>query len=407
MAIETVPNTSIEDLVNQAYIIATGIETDPETSTEMDLSEFVDGGSREIKDYREPFTKALIALCTENLFIDNEIPDYIDDWFVDTAEFKAIKQVVSVQAPEVKENSAWQAFESGVTTVGSYTVYLPVVSTKFYVKTESWGLPITISGEQWDPATRSVEDLRSLVAYVKLAVKNKIIEHLKDLNKLSECAFIATKLWAQTNSVAGTHAINLVEAYASQLSDDVLAPGATFTVADYLNSADAILDATVQIGEVKDWMIDNTAIFNTDNIPRATLKDRIVLHVNSRFEKMLNKVGRSSRFNADLVSLPRYRTVASWQAKTDMSFATATGIDVDIKPVEGGEKVHIEATNVVAFISDKWAIMHTIKKDRVGHQRFDIEDLDLYEYQHRDQYMNNLSMNAVVFYLADYTKPEE
>ena len=48
-------------------------------------------------------------------------------------------------------------------------------------------------------------------------------------------------------------------------------------------------------------------------------------------------------------------------------------------------------------------IAHTIISNRVGSQHFNIENLTHYEYQHRDKYMNNLTLNAIVFVMNDYT----
>ena len=46
--------------------------------------------------------------------------------------------------------------------------------------------------------------------------------------------------------------------------------------------------------------------------------------------------------------------------------------------------------------------MNTIKKHRVAATYFDPEALTQYYNQFRDQYMNNLTMNAVVYVVQDY-----
>ena len=46
---------------------------------------------------------------------------------------------------------------------------------------------------------------------------------------------------------------------------------------------------------------------------------------------------------------------------------------------------------------DKYAIMHTIRSERVSTVWMDPEALYLNFYQHRDQYMVNLGQNGVVF----------
>jgi hypothetical protein len=64
----------------------------------------------------------------------------------------------------------------------------------------------------------------------------------------------------------------------------------------------------------------------------------------------------------------------------------------------------VNQSGIVAFMADSWAIMHTIRKQRIGEQYFSIEDVHHYEYQFVDAYMNNLNMPAIVFTLQDYTQ---
>ena len=113
----------------------------------------------------------------------------------------------------------------------------------------------------------------------------------------------------------------------------------------------------------------------------------------------------SDTFHKELVSLPAYRGISAWQGLGDgkldntgayVSFDETSKIDVTVDDgTEYGKAVTI--TGVVAFICDKWAIMHTIRSERVAARNFDPEALDMYFYQFRDMYMNNLSLPAIVF----------
>ena len=85
--------------------------------------------------------------------------------------------------------------------------------------------------------------------------------------------------------------------------------------------------------------------------------------------------------------------------------AITAGLDIDSEiNVETSGGV-VNQSGIVAFMADSWAIMHTIRKQRIGEQYFSIEDVHHYEYQFVDAYMNNLNMPAVVFTLQDYTQP--
>lgn len=389
MAITKLTNTQIQSIVNDAYKQMTG----KEALTAEDLSAFSDTGTDDVSALREKFTGKLIATVAKNWYLDSSYrTSYKDVFFEDASRFGAIIQAISVEVPEVKENSAWKAFESGVSTVGQYTVYLPVVDTQYYVKSESWSLPITITGEQWDTAFRNMDSLNDFVGYVFMMVDNALVQHMEDLNAANRNHFIAEKINASTTNVPGVHVVDLVKAYVADRGLE--AEG--MTIAKFLSNVDTLNFAIEQIKLYMGYMKKQTSLFNTSGKVRFTPKERLVVQLLDFFVERLNTVARSATFHNDLVSLDYYESVPAWQNMNKLDFSNLSSISIKLS-----DTVTVEKAGIVGLICDKWAIVHTIKSQRVGTQHFDIEDLTHYEYQYRDQYINNLSMNAVVFVLAD------
>lgn len=390
MAITKLTNTQIQTLVNTAYKQMTG----KEAMTAEDLSAFSDTGTSDVNALRETFTGKLLATVAKNWYTDSSYrSSYRDVFFEDASRFGAITQAISVSVPEVKENSAWKGFQSGTTTVGQYTVYLPVVDTKYYVKSESWALPITITGEQWDTAFRSEADLYDFVGYIFMCVDNALVQHMEDLNNANRNHFIAEKINASNNSVPGIHVVDLVNAYVADAGITT-----DFSVAQFLNSENALRYSIEQIGLYIGYMKKQTALFNTEGKVRFVPEERLVVQLLGFFTKRLDTVARSQTFHNDLVALPLYDEIPAWQNMNSLTFDNLSKINIKLS-----NTVTVEQSGIVGLICDKWAIVHTQKSQRVATQRFDIEDLTLYEYQYRDQYMNNLTMNAVVFMLKDHT----
>lgn len=389
MAITKLTNTQIQSIVNDAYKQMTG----KEALTTEDLSAFSDTGTDDVSALREKFTGKLIAVVAKNWYLDSSYrTSYKDVFFEDASRFGAIIQAISVEVPEVKENSAWKAFESGVSTVGQYTVYLPVVDTQYYVKSESWALPITITGEQWDTAFRNMDSLNDFVGYVFMMVDNALVQHMEDLNAANRNHFIAEKINASNTSVPGVHVVDLVKVY---VADRGLAAEG-MTVAKFLSTVDTLNFAIEQIKLYMGYMKKQTSLFNTSGKVRFTPEERLVVQLLDFFVERLNTVARSATFHNDLVSLDYYESVPAWQNMNKLDFSNLSSISIKLS-----DSVTVEKAGIVGLICDKWAIVHTIKSQRVGTQHFDIEDLTHYEYQYRDQYINNLSMNAVVFVLND------
>lgn len=390
MAITKLTNTQIQNIVNLAYKEFTGQEG---VDTVIDLSTFTDDGVKDIGALRSKFTGKLLGVLTKNWFTDTSYRStYKDVFFEDNARFGAIIQSISVSVPEVKENSAWKDFVSGTSTIGQYTVYLPVVDTKYYAKSESWALPITVTGEQWDTAFKNEQELSNFVEYLFMVVDNAIVQHMEDMNALNRNNFIAEKINAQS-TVGLYQAYNLTEEYATE-------KGLTTskTVAEFLNDKEFLKWASAKIKLFMGYLQKQTILFNTDGKVRFTPKDRLVVQLLGDFVTRYDSIASSDTFHNDMIALPLYEEIASWQSMEDLSFDGVSSINV--KTASGDT---IEKGGIIGLVCDKWAILHTIRSNRVGSQYFGIEDMTHYEYQFRDSYMNDLSMNGIVFYVDDFT----
>lgn len=380
---------NISELVNKAYAQYIG-KSDIELLT---LKEFCDIGSDEATFSKSLFTKALIDVVTKNFFTDTSYAnEYTDLFYEDVERFGAITQMIHVEAPEAKENSAWKTFTSGTSTVGNYTVYLPVVETQYYVKSSSWAVPVSISWEQWDTAFRDEESLNSFVNYVFLSVDNAIKIHLEEMDNLNRNNFIAEKIeYNRKADRVGTHVVDLAEEYAKAKGiTEPLSRDSLMLDREFLNFAAMTLDN--YIGYFK----KPTSLFNTKGCTRFTPEDRLVCQVLQYFESAMGSFGYANTFHENYVKLPLHQSIPWVQSPGDLSLDDISSLHVE---TENGV---VETSGIVAFIADKWSIMHTIRSNRVASQYFDIENITNYEYQHRDSYLNNLSMNAVVFVINDY-----
>ena len=384
-------NNAVQNILNSAYLQIVG--SAPEAGRQLDLSSFVDvGNDPTLPTFKEQFTKALVIGTVKNFFTDTSYKkEYNDPFFENSEEYGAITQMINIEVPDVQASHAWKEFENG-TTVGTYEVFMPVVHTQYYGKTNSWELPITITYEQWNDAVKDYNGLSTLVSHVMMIVENKIYQHLEDCNGMNRNNFIAEKFaYASTPEAKGIHVINLCEVAGKQLKKSI-------TVDDFRNDAEALRIATAKISLFTKYLRKQSTQFNTAEYVRFTPSDRLVVQVLSEFESDVNRVLMSDTFHNDMVALPKYESIPYWQDSEGLTFDNVSSINV-----KTGTGTVISKKGIVAFICDKWAILHTIKKQRVASRNFDPEALDMYFYQFRDMYANNLTMNAVVFYLEDYT----
>ena len=389
-------NNQINTILNEVYKEITG----QEASKPITAKDIVDTGNdaNVILTSKEQFTKALINRIAMNMFTDTAYEGDDDEFWVDSSEYGAIVQIISVQAPEVQESHAWRDISSGVTTAGQYTLFTPIINAQLFGRSVSWELPICVTNEQWDTAVTNAEELMLLVNYVFLSVASKIKMHLESLNMTNRNNFMAEKIdYATKNATKTNHVINLVKKYHDEVDS-------TITTADaFLKSADALRYATKELSLYMDYMRKPTTLFNTSDEVKFVPKERMVCEILSEFKKTIDSVALSTTFNDNYVALPYHKDVPFWQtpqasAGEQLTFDAVSHINVQIS-----EDTTIEKSGIVAFICDKWAIMHTLIKHRVASTYFDPEAVTQYYYQFNDRYINNLSLNAIVFTLEDVT----
>lgn len=387
-------NNQINSILNEVYKEVTG----QAVSTPITAKDIVDTGNdaNAVLSSKEQFTKALINRIAMNMFTDTAYEGDDDEFWVDSSEYGAILQIISVQAPEVQESHAWRDISSGVTTAGQYTLFTPIINAQLFGRSVSWELPICITNEQWDTAVTNADELMRLVNYVFLSVDSKIKMHLESLNMTNRNNFIAEKIdYATKNATKTNHVINLVKKYHDEVDS-------TITTADaFLKNADALRYASKELSLYMDYMRKPTTLFSTSDEVKFVPKERMVCEILSEFKKTIDSVALSTTFNDNYVALPYHKDVPFWQtpqasAGEQLTFDAVSHINVQIS-----ENTTIEKSGIVAFICDKWAIMHTLIKHRVASTYFDPEGVTQYYYQFNDRYINNLSLNAVVFTLED------
>lgn len=412
--LRTIDNNSAYSIVNAAYkqsVGAAAVDT-------LDLSDFCDSGVafESLSISRDKFVKALIDQVV-NFYNDTSYEsEYADPYYVESRRFANIVQMINVQAPEVQASHAWKNLAptgdpATKVTIGTYDVNPPVVVSDYFDKTVSYELPVAITTEQLTDAFKSADELRGFVDYVFVVVDNALKLHRKNMNDANRNSFIGHKINADATGADGIHVINLLTKYNAERGGNLA------TVADFLKSADALRYAGAQLKLYSEYMRQQSALFNTKGLVKFCPADRLVLEVNSAFESAIEEVALSTTYHDTVVSLPGHYSVPAWQgfgvtdgtaspATEATAFDQVSKISVKLDKKSGDTAISVTQSGIVALMADKYAIMHTIRQERVAAQYFEMEDVTLYAYQNRDQYINNLAQNAVVFKIeAPVTPP--
>ena len=197
----------------------------------------------------------------------------------------------------------------------------------------------------------------------------------------------------------GVQVVKLRSLYNSEMSPD----SSIASAAAFMKNKECLRYMSRKISEYTGYLSEQTALFNTEGLVKFVPKDRLVVEMLNYAKQAADSILQSDTFNDEFTKLPNAKLVSAWQGLGDgnlsdkfaIDFAEASKIDVVID--DGSSGTTISQSGIVAFACDKWAIMHTIRSERVAARNFDPEALDMYFYQFRDQYMNNLSLPAIVF----------
>lgn len=407
--LRSVDNNTAYAIVNAAYKQAVG-EAAIDT---IDLSDFCDSGVAygSLTMSRDKFFKALLDQVV-NFYTEESYEEYSDPYYVESRRFANVVQMINAQAPEVQASHAWKDFSPNTSTtpttyatVGTYEVKPATVTADYFTKTVSWELPIAITEEQETDAFKSAEELRGFVDYLFVCVDNKLKIHRENLNAMNRAHAMGWKIYSQAQGVAGIHKVNLLDAYNTERGKSI------DSVSAFLADADALRYAGSQILLYSQYMRKPSTLFNTKGLVKFCPSDRMVLEVNSAFENAINEVALSNTFHDELASMPSHYSVPAWTGfgvtdttssptTTAAAFDQVTKIDVTLDNDQT-----VNQSGIVAFMADKYGVMHTIRQERIASTYMDPEGLSLYFYQNRDSFITNLAQNMVVFTLEAPTGP--
>lgn len=349
---------------------------------------------------KEQFLGALSGRIIDTMYTDSSWTDkYGDIFFQNSEQFGAIVQIINTEMPEVRQNRAWDQITSGETTIGSNTVYLPVVKEQLVGGTSSWAVPYAISGVQMDSAFRNASGLSRFISYVQMSAENAVKYHLARMSAANRNNYIMEKL-AKGNTATNINVVSLTTEYNTMT-------GKSLTKQQFLNNQDGCLRMVNRIfKKYKALLTDMTTLFTLDSTTTGKFipDDRFTFSLIGDFNALLESELYSTTYHDDFVKAKGFREVPSWQglrsASTTLTFDDLTTINAAREDsVIDTEGVDVNESGILGLMCDKWAIMHTVVRHRMGVQRDDIKDITLYEHQFTDRYVNNLMLNGLVITL--------
>ena len=388
MSLTSVTNTQIKELVEKAYAQAFKAETI--SSSGIDFTVFNTGSTEDITSTRDKFTKALISEVARTYYVDRfktDVPS--SKWYVDSEKYGAIEQWLTVSLPSAKDNTAMQDFTNGQ-TVGTVTIAMPTITNHVYQNTVSWALPLTITGQQWDTAFKSESSLNSFVMFVLSQFEGNAQFHDYELGLQNRNAMLSKKIEQSTSSGVARGIYNLIAEYCKEywVNDG------TYNFSNLRTNGNFLRYAIEKIGILSNRFTKFNNLFITDSTaePYLVPKTDVICEINEDvWTRITSTIADTYRNNWTLPD--NLEMVGKWQSFT-------SPMSIKHKDGTANEKTH---NDIMGFIADKYACIHTHVSQRTASKYLEMENLTHYEKQYVDRYMINLDRKICILSLASVT----
>lgn len=393
-------NNEAYSTIVSAYKQCTG----QEDITETDLQGIVDSGLLDPIS-KEQFCKALTNVIITNLFLDTLYEGSEDKpWYNRADEFGAMLRIIDCELPEAEKSEAWANFGTGEGekgTLGVYEIKMPKLAESLYGKSISYEIKMGVSDQQFATSMHNASELSGLVAYIKQQCISAVNLHLENEARLMRNNLMAEVVdYASHGTAKGLHLYDVTRHYVYQCGD----PTQVLTKEDFMASPECMRFLNEKIRYFSNKFEYPSVKYNTKGRLRFCKKNRQVLQILDYVLERMKSVSYADTYHLDEVGIGKvgfFQAVPYWQADgdDDEDFQTISSIDIDMS----ADGTHVQASNIVAILADRYACMHTIINRKQIAKYFEPEGVTMNWWQFTSRMATNCSLPVLIFQINDYT----
>ena len=287
-------------------------------------------------------------------------------------------------------------------SVDQYVVSKPkVLQTNFY-GAQIYQRHDTIYRDQLDQAFSGPDEFASFLAMYLQNARDMIEQAHEQTARMTIANFIGAKAQKQNNYV------NLLAEYNDYLGLDGTTGKTRLTIADVYKPENYTAFVRWMYGRIltySDWLTERTQVYHVNvtgkEISRHTPKRNQRLYIYAPEMNNIRTSALSDIYHDEYLNLGSYESVNFWQSiKTPGSInVTPSYTDTD-GTVKKGTAQNLK--NIIGVLMDEEAAGYTVVNEWSAPTPFNAAGGYYNQYYHfTDRYWNDLTENAVVFYLAD------
>lgn len=198
----------------------------------------------------------------------------------------------------------------------------------------------SLPDQQLRTAFLSAEKMGAFISGIYTNMRNALEIANEDLANLAIATLMATAI----SSEKATQKRYLLDEYNT-------ANNLELTEAQALKDANFLKYASREINLVVKRIQKMSLLFNSEDIPRHTPEDKLVIEVLADFATATASYLEADTYHKELIALPHYEEVAFWQGSgTTFAFSDVSSIDVQHDSVNEGAEV--KASGIIACVHD-------------------------------------------------------
>lgn len=335
---------------------------------------------------KERFFKVINDMIAKTV-IDNRVYRLAETGiFKDSFKYGAIIRKIHIDMPEAKPNNAWNVGNDDYTPE-----YAPVakvnVRMKLFEGITTMEFDYTIPDSLFNSAFRDEAGVAALINGIGTAVENSLNMKLESSIELTRASFIARKAEAGNKRTF----VNVLKLYNDAFNQS-LTPDAALHTPAFIKFANAL------IWKYPKRLARLTKAYNEEGYERSTDSEYLNVDVLSDYAAASMFYLEADTYHENLVKLPNYREVPYWQGiGEEDSFENNSKIYVKLD----SNADDILLNYVIAIMYDDESIAVTMNERRTTSERNNKDEYTNFYSKANVGYLNDLSQNAVVFYLSE------
>lgn len=376
--------------VQQIYHIMNDVTKEILGKTDLvneDLSNIVDLGNALLDNISvDNYVKSLVNHISKVIFVSRPYSGNVPSILMDSWDYGAVVEKVSVEMPEAVENKSWELTNG--TDYSPNVFYKPTVSSKFFNNKVTFEVDMSFTELQVKESFSSATEINSFLSMLYNAVEKSFTVKVDGLIMRTINNMIAITLDADKTS--NVKAVNLLKLYNDRF-------GTTLTAAKSITDKEFIRFASMTMALYIDRMSRISTLFNVGGKDRFTSADMLHVVMLSDFKASANSYLQSDTFNNEFTKLPAAETVPYWQGSgTNFAFDKVSAINVK---TSNGKTVSKSGILAVMFDRDACGISN-LNKRVTTHYNAKAEFYSNF-FKLDCGAFNDLNENFVVFFVED------